>query len=131
VDREHSGSSRGGRARPQSRRTLRLGHAARGSNTLTIRAIPAAASLVSDSSGAWLGDTTFRSVRERMSLAHSDLRSVAKDGGHQPRIPAPMENRHNPKRLLVRCVRDKVLIARDMESKRTSRQVRASMSNLW
>jgi hypothetical protein len=30
-----------------------------------------------------------------------DLRAVAKDGGHQPWIPAPVKNRDDPKRLLV------------------------------
>lgn len=33
-----------------------------------------------------------------------DLRSIAKDRSHQPRIPPPAKNRDDPKRLLVWCV---------------------------
>ena len=44
------------------------------------------------------------------------LISLSKNRRHQPRIPAPMKNPYHPQRLLVRCVGDKVLFARDMES---------------
>jgi hypothetical protein len=57
-----------------------------------------------------------------------DLRAVAKDGSHQPRIPAPVKNRDDPKRLLVWCIGDEVLVARDMEAQRASGQVRTSVA---
>ena len=63
--------------------------------------------------------------------ASKDLRAIAKDGGHQPRIPAPVKNRDDPKRLLVWCVRNEVLVARDVESQRSGGQIWASMSDLW
>jgi len=55
----------------------------------------------------------------------------AKDRSHQSRMPAPMENPHHPKRLLVRCISYEVLVAHDMESQRSSSQVRASVSDVW
>lgn len=60
-----------------------------------------------------------------------DLRAVAKDGGHQPRIPAPVKNRDDQKRLLVWCKGDEVLVARDMESQRASGQVRTLVADVW
>jgi hypothetical protein len=60
--------------------------------------------------------TTVERSSRTLQLRIRDLRSAAKDGGHQPRIAAPVENRHNPQRLLVGCVGDEVPTARDMES---------------
>jgi hypothetical protein len=60
-----------------------------------------------------------------------DLRAVPKDGGHQPRIPAAMKNPDDSKRLLVWCIGDEVLVARDMESQRASGQVSTSVADVW
>jgi hypothetical protein len=42
-----------------------------------------------------------------------------------------MEKPHYPKRLLIRCIGDEVLVADDMESQRARSQVRASVSDMW
>lgn len=63
--------------------------------------------------------------------ASNNLPAVAKDGSHQPRIPAPVNNRDDPERLLVWYIGDEVLIARYMESQRSSGQVRTSVSDVW
>lgn len=42
-----------------------------------------------------------------------------------------MENPHHPKRLLVWCIGNEVLVAHDMESQRLRGQVRASMPDVW
>ena len=51
--------------------------------------------------GAYNGSNKPFSVVIRPLGALLDLLSITKDRGHQPRIPAPVENPHNPK-LLVR-----------------------------
>ena len=65
------------------------------------------------------------------NLHHGLLGPMAKGGSHQPRISAPVKNRDDPERLLVWCIGDEVLIARDMESQRPSGQVRTSVSDVW
>src|SRR6266850_2894392 len=60
-----------------------------------------------------------------------DLRSTAKDRSHQRRIPAPMENPHHPKRLVVWCIGNEVLVAYEMESQWSSSQIRTSVSDVW
>jgi hypothetical protein len=60
-----------------------------------------------------------------------DLRSIAKDRSHQLRIPPPVKNRYDPKRLLVWWIGDEVLVVRDMESQRSSGQAGTSASDMW
>jgi hypothetical protein len=42
-----------------------------------------------------------------------------------------VKNRDDPERSLVWCIGDEVLIARDMESQRSSGQVRTSVPDVW
>ena len=73
------------------------------------------------SGAAWVANAlAFISPNENpaMTVVRSSitLLALSKNRRHQPRIPAPVDDRDDPDRLLVRRVGDKVLIARDVES---------------
>ncbi len=59
------------------------------------------------------------------------LLSTTENRSHHAPVTSAVKNRHDPKRYLVRCVGDEILVAHDMESQRSRGQVRASVSDVW
>src|SRR5437899_807981 len=59
-----------------------------------------------------------------------DLRSISKDRRHQSRISASVKDPQHSKRLLVWCVGNEVLVARDVESQWSGGQIGTSVSDV-
>ena len=76
--------------------------------------------------GSRRGRQHLRAIRRVRRLC-----AVAKSSRHQTGIPTPVRNRDDPERLFVWRIGDEVFISRDMESQRSSSQVRTSMSDVW
>ena len=74
--------------------------------------------------------TTNHVIAETITLCAGSAFAISENGSHHPWVAVPVENRHDPHRLLVCCVRNEILIPHDVKPQRSLRQVRASMSNV-